>query len=115
MKFRSELLIIPLLMVLSIGIFINMVYFSDKKEEKHADSDHAAVSFDGEALYEKSCLACHGDQYQGAAGPALKGVGDKFSDEEIVDILKNGKGTLMPAGLVKEQDLEHMKDFLKSL
>ena len=58
------------------------------------DEDH-----EGFAIYQKAtCINCHGNQLEGIGGvmPGLRGVGDKFSQDEIMDIIKNGVGT-MPA------------------
>jgi menaquinol-cytochrome c reductase cytochrome b/c subunit len=49
-----------------------------------------------------SCVSCHGTDLKGNASagvPALLGVGDQLSQDEIAGILKNGKGDgKMPAG-----------------
>jgi menaquinol-cytochrome c reductase cytochrome b/c subunit len=44
---------------------------------------------------EASCIACHAAELEGNSGvPALLGVGDKYTKEEIMAIIKNGKGTM---------------------
>ncbi|OUM96763.1 MAG: menaquinol-cytochrome C reductase [Thermobacillus sp. ZCTH02-B1] len=49
------------------------------------------------SVIQANCLACHGSDYQGNGPvPALAGVGDKFSKEELADIVTNGRGQ-MPA------------------
>ncbi len=68
-----------------------------------------------EDIYKKSCIGCHGDQYQGAAGPSLLGVGDRYSHEEIKEIITKGKNGRMPAGLVPEEKADEMADWLTSL
>ena len=50
----------------------------------------------------KTVLLCHGDAYQGGVGPALKGVGDRRSADEVKERDHNGRGA-MPAGLVEER------------
>lgn len=56
---------------------------------------------DGAKIYAKlSCVSCHGTDLKGntSAGiPALLGVGDMLTQDEIAGILKNGKNA-MPAG-----------------
>ncbi|MEX1029504.1 MAG: cytochrome c [Paenibacillaceae bacterium] len=44
------------------------------------------------AVYEKSCLMCHGDQLQGGAGPELTKVGSKLDEQQIAKQIKNGSG-----------------------
>ncbi|MDR6549494.1 c-type cytochrome [Paenibacillus qinlingensis] len=74
------------------------------------------------AIYAKAtCLACHGAQLKGmpASGvPALLGVGDTHTKEDIMGIIKNGKGN-MPAmykpnidkGLT-DADIDKLADWL---
>ena len=49
-------------------------------------------------LYKKStCIACHGGELKGmpASGiPALRGVGDKHTKDEILGIIKKGQGNM---------------------
>lgn len=72
-------------------------------EEKKAESEgkiHPSklpiVDPDGEgfAIYSKAtCLSCHAADLRGQAGsPTLRGIGEKYSQEEIMDIIVNGKG-----------------------
>ena len=37
---------------------------------------------DGQALYEDQCASCHGKTGGGGFGPSLKGIRDRFSEEE---------------------------------
>ena len=67
-----------------------------------------------EDIYKKSCVSCHGDQYQGGVGPALKGVGEKLSTDEIADIVVNGKNS-MPPGLVPADKAGEMAEWLAGL
>jgi menaquinol-cytochrome c reductase cytochrome b/c subunit len=53
----------------------------------------------GAAVYQKStCVACHGADLKGmgSAIPALRGIGDKYGKDQIMGIIRNGKGQ-MPA------------------
>lgn len=42
-------------------------------------------------MQEAQCIACHGGELEGGAGPALRGVGDRLSKEELVDVITNGR------------------------
>lgn len=72
----------------------------DNKELTSEGDEEATeeVAASPEEIYQQSCIGCHGDQYQGGVGPALTGVGERLSEEEIVDVLTNGKGA-MPGDL----------------
>ncbi|MDQ0898351.1 MULTISPECIES: menaquinol-cytochrome c reductase cytochrome b/c subunit [unclassified Paenibacillus] len=85
-----------------------------REEEMHANKGAAAggggaketkksaaiVAADdpGAELYKKAtCLSCHGAGLKGmpASGvPALLGIGDKMSQDEILGVIKNGKGNM---------------------
>lgn len=67
-----------------------------------------------EDIYQQSCIGCHGDQYQGGVGPALKGVGDRLSQEEVENILVNGKNA-MPPGLVPADKAGEVAEWLIGL
>lgn len=62
-------------------------------------------------IYDQKCSGCHGGELQGAMGPELKTIGSKYSKEEILDILKNGKGQ-MPANVVSGDDAESLAGWL---
>ncbi|XKH51044.1 cytochrome c [Chryseomicrobium palamuruense] len=73
----------------------------------------SAGEFDPEALAQQKCISCHGSSYEGqGAFPAIKG--SALSEEEIADILANGKGA-MPGGLVPAENIEEMAAWVKSL
>ncbi|MBB6445999.1 cytochrome c550 [Bacillus benzoevorans] len=74
------------------------------------------VASNPEDIYKQSCLACHGDQYQGAVGPALKGVGDRRTKEEIQDIISTGTNNVaMPKGLVPADKAGEVAEWLMGL
>ena len=45
-----------------------------------------------ETIYKSSCMACHGDEYQGNMGPALIHVGASLSKEKIYKQIAQGGG-----------------------
>ena len=54
----------------------------------------AASTADGKALYEANSATCHGKTGGGGFGPSLKGIQDRFSEEEETSIIKNGQGSM---------------------
>ncbi|MGE8000121.1 cytochrome c551 [Lysinibacillus sp. NPDC093190] len=67
---------------------------------------------DGETIAMKSCISCHGGELQGQNNaPQINNAGSRFSEAEILDIIKNGKGT-MPPGIVKGADAEAVAKWL---
>jgi cytochrome c551 len=66
---------------------------------------------DGDALYEKSCLACHGSDLKGASGPAVVNMKSKYTEEELIDLINNGKG-MMPGNLLSEEEAKLVAEWL---
>lgn len=114
--------IIPFLLIFSLGvgvIFFMSLYGLEQKEEiaKEADGDTEEVSdvadFDGEVAIGK-CITCHGDNLEGGGGtPALAGT--SLSKDELVDIIQNGIPPGMPGGLIPDEHLDEMADYILSL
>ncbi len=63
-----------------------------------------ATQSEAETIYNRSCIGCHGSPASaGRSGPSLKGVGDRYNQEQIADIIVNGKGRMARTGLNQEQ------------
>jgi menaquinol-cytochrome c reductase cytochrome b/c subunit len=52
----------------------------------------------GATIYQKAtCVTCHGDSLKGSGSiPALRGIGDVHSKEELLAIITDGKGGMAP-------------------
>ena len=81
-----------------------------KKEDGHTDDATA----EAEGLYKKACLACHGANLEGASGPNLEKVGDRYSKEEIEHIISHGKGS-MPGKLLSDKEAKKVADWLSGM
>jgi cytochrome c551 len=83
-----------------------------KETEKAVDdAGDATTAAAGEEVYKQSCLSCHGGNLEGGFGPALDKAGAKYSKDEILEIIKNGKGQ-MPANVVEGEDAEAVASWL---
>lgn len=119
---RNPVVPFVIIMVFGIGLMFLLSFkgLGDAKqiasENENGEKTEAPsnVAANPEDIYKQSCVSCHGDAYQGGVGPALKGVGDRRSADEIKDIVINGKNT-MPGGLVKEDQVDGMVEFLQGL
>ncbi|MED3624801.1 cytochrome c550 [Neobacillus thermocopriae] len=118
---RNPVIPYILIMVFGIGLMFLLSFkgLGDseelaKEQEGGGEEKTEVAASKPEDIYKQSCVGCHGDQYQGAVGPPLKGVGDKYSKEEIMEIVTKGKGT-MPAGLVQQDQAAAMADWLMKL
>ncbi|GAA0423039.1 MAG: c-type cytochrome [Bacillota bacterium] len=69
----------------------------------------------GYAIYENSCMSCHGEDLQGgAAAPAL--IGTEHSAEEIATIAKDGTGSMPPGQFAgTDEELQQLVDFIVSV
>ncbi|QXE00942.1 cytochrome c [Terribacillus sp. DMT04] len=62
--------------------------------------------------FENNCAMCHGQDLSGGnGGPALDNLGSDYTQEELVDIMENGKGG-MPAGQAEGEEAEKIADWL---
>ncbi|MBA2175581.1 cytochrome c [Halobacillus locisalis] len=68
-----------------------------------------------EAVYQNNCASCHGGDMGGGVGPALQEVGSKYSADEIVDIIKNGKGQMPAQGQVSDEDAQLVASWLATM
>src|SRR5690625_1032074 len=69
--------------------------YNEKLEEERRIAREESIT--PEERYMSSCAFCHGSDLSGAGGPQLSNIGSKLSEEEIYDIIVNGKGA-MPGG-----------------
>lgn len=117
--------IIPFLLIAVFGLglifFLSLEGLDNSKEmakeEKGGEQtggDEAAGAFEPEGFYKQTCAGCHGGNFEGGAGPALKGIGDKLSKDEIKEVLLNGKGA-MPPGLVPAENADAMADWVSKI
>jgi cytochrome c551 len=75
-------------------------------------TDNTASAGDASKIFSQHCASCHGDNLQGQVGPNLQKVGSKYSKDQILGILKNGKQGGMPAGLVSGSDADAIATWL---
>ena len=84
-----------------------------KTEQAAGDKETASGDVDPEAIAKQKCISCHGGDLKGQVGPSLHGTGLK--EAEVKDILTNGKGSGMPAGLVSGAELDAMAKYISEL
>lgn len=89
----------------------------DVAGSKEGEATEATASASPEEIYQQNCSSCHGQNYEGAVGPALKGVGEKISVDQIKETIKNGKGGVMPAfsGTLTDEQIAEMAQWVSKL
>ncbi|WP_144486563.1 cytochrome c550 [Bacillus pumilus] len=116
---RNPLIPFLLIAILGIGLtfFLSMKGLKDEdkiasggQEQKQEETANATP----EELYKQNCLSCHGENYEGGAGPALKGVGDKLEVADIKKKIQEG-GNGMPAGLIPNEKLDEMSEWVSKI
>jgi cytochrome c551 len=75
-------------------------------EEAASPQDVAA-----EKIYRQSCASCHGQNLEGGIGPNLQQVGNKYSKDDILGIIQNGRGG-MPGNLIQGEDADAVAAWL---
>ena len=95
------------------------VLFSTIPDENVAEEEAPIVSeaplnvAAAEAVYKKSCIACHGDQLQGGAGPGLATVGAEMDEQQLIKKIQNG-GSVMPKfkGTLSDDEIGNLAKWL---
>lgn len=124
--------IVPYILIMAFGIglifFLSLEGVNNEAEiaEEHAAEEEGGESaeggegeesadagdFDPEAHAQENCISCHGSSFEGGVGPSL--VATELPQEDIEEILINGKGS-MPPGLVPEENVAAMAEWVLSL
>ncbi len=69
----------------------------------------------GSGLYARYCAGCHGRNREGntdQSSPALLGLEDRFSFDEVADQIARGKGFMPSFGFLTSQEVESITNFL---
>ncbi len=113
--------IIPYLLIMAMGVLlvagvstIALFYNKEAAEADGTGEQGEETVLTPEEIYAQNCLACHGENYEGAMGPELVNVGDRLSEDEIREVLVNGRGA-MPGNLVPNESLDEMVEWLLTL
>lgn len=91
----------------------------DQTEEQTGDEgsgdgggESAAVNVDDAKKYfQQSCAGCHGADLSGNNGPSLQTIGSEYDKGQILDIIKNGKGS-MPKNMAQGEQAETIAAWL---
>ncbi|WP_431522083.1 c-type cytochrome [Guptibacillus hwajinpoensis] len=84
----------------------------EQAEEGGGEKGGDSAGGEAEKIFSQNCASCHGENLGGGAGPALEAVGGKYSKDEILEIIKNGKGGGMPAGVIQGKEAEMVATWL---
>ncbi len=86
------------------------------KLEKFEKAESIYMRDYGKKIYQFNCASCHGKNREGGEMfgkvPALTDLKGKFKQEDILEILKNGKGIMPPFKSLKDYETDALNAFL---
>ncbi|MFJ8064127.1 cytochrome c551 [Psychrobacillus sp. NPDC096426] len=70
------------------------------------------ATVNAEKIVNSKCISCHGGNLEGQGNfPALNNVGSRLSENEILNVIENGRGG-MPGGLVTGEEAKEVAAWL---
>lgn len=117
---RNPLIPFLLIAVLGIGLMFLLSFKGLGDHEELAKGDEEPEAGDianatPEEIYQQSCVSCHGQNYEGGMGPSFVGIGERQSVEEIKKTIQQGTGGGMPGGLVPQEKLDEMAEWVSQI
>ncbi|MDQ0158650.1 cytochrome c550 [Alkalibacillus salilacus] len=94
------------------GVGLNQMQSADDAENGEQTEEQS--SSDPETHYENNCMSCHGEDLGGGTGPELQNVSERYSVEELQDIIANGvEGSSMMTGdYANDEEAQMMAEWL---
>jgi mono/diheme cytochrome c family protein len=105
---KKRWVIIP---IVSLFLLLTACNTSNKTETPKTTTQQLSAE---ETLFQNHCANCHGGNLEGGYGPALQNVGKTYSKEQILDILKNGKGSMPSQSFIPTADQEKLAAWLSN-
>ncbi|GGK03080.1 cytochrome c-551 [Lentibacillus kapialis] len=84
----------------------------DGGDSSGSDGGDTSEAGAAEELFQNNCASCHGQDLSGGAGPDLTSVGADHSADDIVNIIKNGKGQMPAQSQVSDEDAQTIASWL---
>ncbi len=81
-----------------------------------ASGDDEAAGALGEEIYQQSCATCHGASGDGGSGPSLRGVADRLTRDEHIEIVRDGRGNMPPwEDRLSAEEIQAVVDYERSV
>ncbi|MFP5112622.1 cytochrome c551 [Bacillaceae bacterium C204] len=100
-----------LTMLMGTALVLGLAACGGNDKDNDNNGTETATSDAGAKIFDQKCSSCHGGDLTGGMGPNLTKVGSKYSKDEILNIIKNGKGQ-MPANVVSGDDANQVAEWL---
>jgi mono/diheme cytochrome c family protein len=92
-------------------VFLLFFYEGTQPAPKATADGKTTTAGNPEKIVSTSCMTCHGENLKGGAGPALDKIGAKYAENEIENIINQGKNA-MPAGIVSPEEAKVVAEWL---
>ena len=116
---RNVLLPYAIIAVLGIFVVIAISFVGANQRdaiENPEEAEENTVVLEPEEIYKRSCASCHGGDLTDGSAPALNDVGDRLSEDEIKDVIINGRPEKgMPDGLVDAEQAAALTEWLSEM
>ncbi|SET61050.1 cytochrome c550 [Oceanobacillus limi] len=112
--------VIPYAIIAVVGILtvivLSFIGVSQREDIANEDGDHQTeegeASAEPDVIYENNCAMCHGGDLSGGMGPDLTQVGADLSEDEINDIILNGRGDMPAQSHLSEGEVSSLVEWL---
>lgn len=116
---RNLLLPYAIIAVLGVLIVIAVSFAGVNQRDAIENPEEATdnnVVLEPEEIYKKSCASCHGGDLTDGSAPALNDVGSRMSEDEIKDVIINGRPDKgMPQGLATAEEAGSLAEWLSEM
>lgn len=96
-----------------LGLFLTCIVLltgcGPNKQEKN--TSFSKVTKEKE-LYLNHCANCHGGNLEGSFGPSLNEINKKYSNDQILKIIQQGKGNMPAQDYITQKEQEELAKWL---
>ncbi|RPF55607.1 c-type cytochrome [Aquisalibacillus elongatus] len=86
--------VIPFALIATLGIVAMIVMGGvglSQQDQAEGEGGNEGTLDPAELVEQNACISCHGEDLQGASGPSLNDVSERYSSvDELADIINNG-------------------------
>ncbi len=96
--------------IAALGIFVVIVACAQKS------SDSTSAEPDGQAIYKKYCILCHGADGKLGLNGAKDITQTILTEAEVIELVKNGKNTMTPfKGILTDEEIKAVVAYTRTL
>ncbi|WP_141501160.1 c-type cytochrome [Paenibacillus luteus] len=115
---KQKLKQVTVMGVIALTVMLSGCASTATNDRVEYSNSYGEVVETGEAaiLYKKMCISCHGAELKGRAGPNLQNVGARLSNEQIVEVVTNGRKGMPKFGKsITAEEIQQLADWLSEL